>query len=312
MRVIAKTAEELAQVFTRGEKITEIDIRALDKIIEHRPEDLTVTAQTGMTLATLQQQLAAQGQWLPIDPVFPEQMTLWDVLKRNLSGPRRFGYGTIREHLIGLKVVLGDGRIIKSGGKVVKNVAGYDLMKLFVGDHGTLGVSVEATFKVRPLPESEQFVQLRVSSYDEAARLVATILSSSLSPVVLDAYQLERNSVITVVVGSAGTREDVDWSIAEAAKLGFTEPANLSYEQQFWSAGPRTSSSAAQLSVLPSRLATALNDMKPEQFVARAGNGIIYYRGGGSPPAPGNLPTNLFARVKDTFDPKHVLPELKL
>ena len=311
MKVIAKTAEELAQAFTRGERITEIDIQAFDKIIEHTPEDLTVTAQTGMTLAALQTHLAARGQWLPIDPVFPDRITLWDLLKGNLSGPRRFGYGTIREHLIGLKVVLGDGRIIKSGGKVVKNVAGYDLMKLFVGDHGTLGVSVEATFKVRPLPESERFVQLRVSSHDEVARLVATILNSPLSPVVLDMHRLDKSSPVTLIVATAGTREDVEWSIAEAGKIGISEAANLSYEEQFWGAGPRTSSSAAHLSVLPSRLAAALSEINPDQFIARAGNGIIYYRSG-STPTPGNLPTNLFARVKDTFDPKHILPELKL
>src|SRR5438552_3360089 len=107
---------------------------------------MTVTVETGLTLAALQARLAERGQWLPIDPPNPQTATLADILNANGSGPHRFGFGTIREHLLGLTVALADGRLIHSGGKVVKNVAGYDLCKLFVGSHGTLGVAVEATF----------------------------------------------------------------------------------------------------------------------------------------------------------------------
>ena len=123
---------------------------------------MTATVETGITLAEFQRQTGKCGQWLAIDPPNPETATIADIINDNTSGPRRFGCGTIRDYLIGLTVVLADGTIIHSGGKVVKNVAGYDLMKLFVGAQGTVGVVVEATFKLRPLPESEQFVSVNV------------------------------------------------------------------------------------------------------------------------------------------------------
>src|SRR5436309_3503628 len=121
-----------------GEKIERVELGALNRVVEHAPEDLTVTVETGLTLLALQTELGKRRQWLPIDPPRPERLTIRELLEENASGPRRFGWGTIRDYLIGIKVALADGRIIKSGGKVVKNVAGYDLAKLFIGSRGTL------------------------------------------------------------------------------------------------------------------------------------------------------------------------------
>jgi len=148
----------LAKAQASGEKVRSIDLGALGRLLEHKSEDMTATVEAGITLADLQQQLAARGQWLPIDPPKPEELNIGTILETNASGPRRLGYGTIRDYVIGMTVALADGRLIHSGGKVVKNVAGYDLMKLFIGSRGSLGVIVEATFKVLPLPEREQFV----------------------------------------------------------------------------------------------------------------------------------------------------------
>src|SRR5438477_8627578 len=155
---IQQLTEELAGANNRGEQRIAFDLATLNRVIEYNPADMTVTVEAGLTLAALQEQLAKRGQWLPIDPPNPDATTIADMLNSNISGPRRFGYGSIREHLLGLKVVLADGRLIHCGGKVVKNVAGYDLCKLFVGSRSSLGVLLEATFKVRPLPEVEQFV----------------------------------------------------------------------------------------------------------------------------------------------------------
>src|SRR6267378_4386008 len=149
---VAEVSDTLAGACASKSRIESVDLRAMSNILEYRPEDMTVTIHTGISLAVLQTQLANRGQWLPIDPPNPERLTIDELLNRNLSGPRRFGYGTIREHLIGLTAVLADGRIIHNGGKVVKNVAGFDLCKLFVGSHWSLGIIVEATFKLRPLP----------------------------------------------------------------------------------------------------------------------------------------------------------------
>ena len=102
-----------------------------------------------MTLAGLQEKLAKRGQWLSLDPPWPERATLGGILASNASGPRRHLYGSARDLLIGLTVVMADGSVVRGGGKVVKNVAGYDLPKLFIGSFGTLGVIVEATVKLR-------------------------------------------------------------------------------------------------------------------------------------------------------------------
>src|SRR3989442_5872573 len=156
----------LAHAHALGEKIEDVDLRALNRVVEHTPEDMTVTVETGLTLAALQTELAKRGQWLPIDPPGADQLSVESLLATNASGPRRYGYGTIRDYVIGLKVALADGRVIKSGGKVVKNVAGYDLIKLFIGSQRSLGVIAEATFKLRPLPETEAVVCTRFESLE--------------------------------------------------------------------------------------------------------------------------------------------------
>ncbi len=304
--------QHLAAAHVRGERAEVLDLSALRRVLEHTPEDMTVTVETGLTLAALQSQLARCGQWLPIDPPSPERLTLAELLDTDASGSRRFGYGTIREHLLGLKVVLADGRAIKNGGKVVKNVAGYDLCKLFVGARGTLGVIVEASFKLRPLPEAETVVSAPCSSLDAAMALVEAVLDSELTPVVLDLHNLSTPHtprVTSLVLGFAGTHEDVDWQLAKAAALGVSEPSTLDHEKAFWGDDSRTV--PHRRSVLPSRVGETLQELGAVPFVARAGNGVIFYRGGAVPPRAG-VPMELIRRVKAAYDPKHVFPELPL
>ena len=302
----------LSAANAQRERITTVDLQAFTRVVEYQPADMTVTAEAGLTLAALQARLAEHGQWLPVDPPGVDRKTLAGLLNTNASGPRRFGYGTIREHLLGLKIVLADGRLIKSGGKVVKNVAGYDLLKLFVGSHGTLGVIVEATFKVRPLAEREEFVATTCSTFEQTAALIEAVLGSELTPVVLDLHNLSTLNAqpsTTLVLGFAGTREEVEWQTAKVAGLCKAERASLDYDQHFWRNG--STGPVQRLSVLPSRLASALPPLEAAEFVARAGNGVIYYRGGPPPPKT-EVPAALTRRVKDIFDPNHVFPELPL
>lgn len=285
-----------------------LNLQSHTRVLELTPEDMTVTVEAGITLEALQQELAKHRQWLPIDPPHPETISIHDVLARDLSGPRRFGYGTIREHLIGMKVVLADGRIIKSGGKVVKNVAGYDLAKLFIGAQGTLGTIVEATFKLRPLPEQERIVggEFALPEADAALRAVS---GSELTPVILDAWRSADSQVrapIWIVLGFAGTGEEVEWQFALAAQLGFQTETTLDYEAGFW----RDSAPAHHLSVLPSRLMESLAMLGERPFVARAGNGTIHYRGESVGPKDA-LPVELMRRVKAAYDPNNLLPECK-
>lgn len=275
----------------------------MTKSLEHIPCDMTATVDSGITLAALQTELAKGGQWLPIDPPFPEQRTVAEVLAKNLSGPRRFGYGTIRDYVIGMKVRLADGGVIQSGGKVVKNVAGYDLQKLFIGAEGSLGAIVEVTFKLRPLPESRVCLCKTCQSLAEAESSINGVLDSPLAPVILDLHSVNAASCC-VVLGFDGTKEEIDWQSLHARELGFGENRETHYEKAFWETEPE---SIRKISVLPSKLIETIRQYSSGSFVARAGNGILFYHG--TAPVTGSfLPVKLWHRTKAAFDPKNLLP----
>lgn len=259
-------------------------------ILEYHPEDMTATVGADLLLSDLQGRLKQSGQWLPIDPPFPERTTIDTLIKTNASGPRRYGYGTIREHLLGLTVRLADGRVVKSGGKVVKNVAGYDLHKLFVGGYGSLGAIVQATFKVQPLPEMEAILK---GTWDT----LEPVLDSELTPVILDLTPTH------LMIGFAGTREEVEWQTNVARGLGISEPGDLGYEREFFSREPAPS----KQSVLPSRIIETVKALGADSFIARAGNGVIYARGSRSML---KHELQLSARLKRAFDPENKLPGL--
>ena len=159
--------------------------RRLDRLIEHSAGDLVVSAAAGMTLTSLQARLATAGQMLALD-LPSNDATLGGVVATDISGPRRFRYGTPRDLLVGITVVLPDGTVAKSGGKVVKNVAGYDLGKLFTGSFGTLGVIVQATFRLHPRPAALRLVEVIVADAAEAGIVLGGVLQSSVTPTAIN------------------------------------------------------------------------------------------------------------------------------
>ena len=281
------------------------DLRRLNRVVEHTPEDMTVTVEAGCTLAALQQHLGARGQWLPVDPPDAATLTIADLIAFNPSGPRRFGFGTLRDHLIGVQVALANGRLVRSGGKVVKNVAGFDLLKLFVGAAHSLGVAVEATFKLLPRPETECFVRARCATLDEARRLLDGVMASPVTPSVLDLHNDSlHGGDFSVVLGFSGSFAEVDWQLGQAGRLGFGEPTTLEYEERFWEPNGEP---VRRWPVPPDVLTERLPQLDGAAFVARAGNGTIYFRGDARPPVP-PIPSALIRRVKETFDPHGILP----
>lgn len=136
----------------------------LNRVIEHAAADMTATVQAGCTVESFQRALAAQNQRLALDPLWPEHATIGGILATNDSGSLRGGFGTLRDLLIGITIALPDGTLARSGGKVVKNVAGYDLQKLMIGSFGTLAVIAEATFRLHPIPLAFRNLQCTVSS----------------------------------------------------------------------------------------------------------------------------------------------------
>jgi glycolate oxidase FAD binding subunit len=129
-----------------------LDLRRLEAVVEYESADLTVTVEAGMRLSTLQGLLGEKVQWLPLDPPVSDEATIGGVLATNASGPARLSRGTARDLVIGMTMVTAAGELVKSGGRVVKNVAGYDLAKLHIGGQGTTGVIVQVSFKLSPLP----------------------------------------------------------------------------------------------------------------------------------------------------------------
>jgi glycolate oxidase FAD binding subunit len=146
-----------------------ISTASMDRIVEHAAGDLVVTAEAGVPLAALQEHVGKAGQRLALDPPEPDA-TVGGVVAAAASGPRRLRYGTPRDLLIGVTVVLADGTVAHSGGKVVKNVAGYDLGKLFTGSFGTLGVIAQCTFRLHPEPVAMRVVTSQPDDVADAVR----------------------------------------------------------------------------------------------------------------------------------------------
>jgi glycolate oxidase FAD binding subunit len=157
----------------------------LNSLLVHRHGDMTATAHAGMSLSQLNGELARHGQWLPIDSAF-DAATIGGIVAANDAGPVRHRYGTPRDLLIGITLALTDGRIVKAGGHVVKNVAGYDLGKLVSGSFGTLGAIVDATFKLLPIPQASATLEAVYEDGEVMARDVMQVSTSQLEPMAFD------------------------------------------------------------------------------------------------------------------------------
>jgi glycolate oxidase FAD binding subunit len=200
----------------------------LNQVVEYEPADVTATVQAGKTLADFQRHLAEHGQVLALDPPLGQETTIGGILAVNASGPSRHAYGTARDLILGIRAVQADGRIIKAGGRVVKNVAGYDLTRLFIGSLGSLGIIVEAAFRLAPLPRAERTAVVFLPSAQEAWRFVAQTANLSLRAVeLLNAVALRQIATVgeaaedgyALVLAVAGEPTAVERSLKEIGEL---------------------------------------------------------------------------------------------
>ena len=222
----------------------EVQTIGLGQVLEHAAGDLVVRAQAGVPLADLQAALAPAGQWLALDPPEP-RATVGGVVAANASGPRRLRYGTVRDLIIGITVVLADGTVAHAGGKVVKNVAGYDLAKLFCGSLGTLGMVAEAIFRLHPLPAATAVVTVQVESPTEAGRAVLRLRRSALEPSAAELVVGELGWPGRLTIVFEGIQPGVEAQAAAAVEL-------LGQVGQAAVAGPgQTEAALNQLGALP-------------------------------------------------------------
>lgn len=163
-----------------------IETTRLDKVVEYEPADLTVTVEAGLRFADLQKELAEQGQFLALDPPAAPGATIGGLIATNVSGPLRFAYGTARDLVIGTRVANPDGTVTHAGGRVVKNVAGYDLNKLYIGSLGTLGIIVELSFKLAPIPPATNTIVGQFPDASTARAVINAVVQSPLSPMAIE------------------------------------------------------------------------------------------------------------------------------
>ncbi len=204
----------------------------MNEVIEHVPGDQVVRAGAGLKLHDLQEKLAGSNQMLAVDP--PEReagATVGGIVAANSSGPRRYRYGTLRDLIIGVTVVLPDGTIAKAGGKVVKNVAGYDLGKLFTGSLGTLGVIASANFRLHPLPESARTVAVELPDAAAAGQATQAIMHSQLVPSAVELHWGEGAKLLTVLVEGIPPAVEAQAETAQFLLKGFGETRTLSDEE---------------------------------------------------------------------------------
>lgn len=176
-----------------------VSTQRLNRVVEHAVGDLTVTVEAGLKFAELQGLLAQSGQFLALDPTYPGQATLGGIVATADAGALRHRYGGVRDMLLGVSFVRSDGEMAKAGGRVVKNVAGYDLMKLMTGSYGTLGILTQLTFRLYPQVPVSQTVVL-TGEADAIAQATRTLLNSALTPVACDL--LSRSLVTSLNLGS--------------------------------------------------------------------------------------------------------------
>jgi glycolate oxidase FAD binding subunit len=186
-----------------SEPATTISTRSLSGIVLHDPLDGVAIVRSGTTLAELQAELSAHGQWLAVDPPFTKQgATIGGVFSANDSGPRRLAYGTLRDLVIGATVVTGDGVIAHSGGRVIKNVAGYDLARLYCGAFGTLGLVAELAVRLHPLRSASRTLAL-ACSLEGVSELARAIRVSGLTPTAAD--------WLSATANGAGSTSEPSW-----------------------------------------------------------------------------------------------------
>jgi glycolate oxidase FAD binding subunit len=293
-----------------------LTLSRLNGVVDYEPGDMTATFQAGVLLRDAQAVLGRNQQFIGLDPPYGDRATLGGIVATNSSGPRRLRYGASRDLVIALRVVHADGKVTRAGAKVVKNVTGYDLNKLYIGSLGTLGVIVEVTFRLHPVPPVEQTLVARFESVDAARQAVGRILDSPVVPSAVELFNAEASRRVADQAGVPWSGESYSLAVAigsvrpEAVEAQLETVGRLCRDagsadartlagpghDAFWRAtqdfilgdGLR---SVLKATVVPTKLAQAVRvgeEVAAQQglglgVVSEAGSGIVrYYLTGGS------------------------------
>jgi glycolate oxidase FAD binding subunit len=279
-----------------------LSLAGLNQVVDYPARDMTVTVEAGVTMKSLAELLAKERQRLPVDVPLAEKATIGGVVATNWNGPRRFGEGSLRDFVIGIHAVDGRGQEFKGGGRVVKNVAGYDFCKLLTGSMGTLGVITQLTLRLKPIPEHSALLACSVASAAEAEKLLAAMVTSNAKPTAIELLSgpewraeaslagLESGSPerLFLVVGLEGTAPEVEYMIgqlsAEWRELGVHAPQVIGESAALWQrliefSAAGESPLVLKANVTPSGTTAMIESARrvdPECSIqAHAGNGIL-------------------------------------
>jgi glycolate oxidase FAD binding subunit len=291
---VGEASAALAAAHLEGRTIRvgeDLTAHGLNRILEHDPGDLTCTVEAGVRLSKLRTLLAAAGQRLSLDP--PGDPTIGALLARNLSGPLRHRFGAPRDLVLGVTVVLGDGTVANAGGKVVKNVAGYDLARLVCGSEGRLAFVVRASFRLHPLPKATRTL---VVETEDSALVVSRLLRSQLQPSALDILHPGRVAILF-----EGSPRAVEAQLGQAVSLVGGSPGG----EEIWEEiRARQASATSRVRFPPGDLAQALPSL--DEAVIRPAAGVAYGLARIQDDTPPDV-RRLFDAIREQLDPVGVL-----
>lgn len=310
-------------IYPSGPADITISTRALNKVLVFEPRDLTISVEAGLPYSELTRLLSEHQMMIPLDPPYADKSTIGGVVAANSSGPRRRFYGTARDLVIGMTFATSEGRLIQSGGMVVKNVAGLDIGKLLIGSWGTLGAMVSLNFKLTPKPQETRTFLVEFSSLAEAIQRRNQILTSVLQPLSLDllnpaaAQRLSLGNQWCLLVETAGNaavlrRYQQEFSDGTVIPCVIWEKVR-EFTPSFLADHPQGSveTRSHTLDQLEAVAGSANGPM-----VARAGNGVTYiHREQGPPADPWPNPGSSFSvmeRIKHLLDPSGLLNQGRL
>jgi glycolate oxidase FAD binding subunit len=277
----------------------------LTPVIDHCAGDLTATISAGLTLGAVNTTLARAGQWLPLDPPWADRATIGGIIAANDSGPRRHKHGAPRDLIIGVEFVRADGTIAKAGGKVVKNVAGYDLARMLCGSLGSLAVITSATFKLSPLAPVSRTVVATLRDAAACADLGMTIAASpGLAPTALEIESPPHRVLVRFETTrrAADAQADATATLCRAASAD-TAIVSEDGERHLWAAYESAlwreagDSLIVKVSVLPSDVRDLVLQSAATSAAGRAALGVLVLRWQGSPPAASAWLDTLRSRI---------------
>jgi glycolate oxidase FAD binding subunit len=243
----------------------------MTEIIEHAWADLTVTVEAGCSIQRLQETLGQHGQRLALDALWPEKATVGGVLSTNDSGALRLRFGALRDLIIGVTIALPDGTLASSGGKVVKNVAGYDLPKLITGAFGTLGVITRAVFRLHPLPLNSRSFSISNVNAEETQKFVLAVQDSKLAHTFLQSHFSDEKPPASDILfegteAGLAAQEAQLRNLAALASVSETSNSSWTAREELWAFSDPASTAIAKISILPTNMARTM------QLVAHSAN----------------------------------------